>query len=127
MGNYLTDHSGNDPDNRRRKVLVRLGMLFSPPFTSYGYWRVTILRDASGNRANTVHEELGVIEVTTKKEERQNTGSHNGSRNFRTVYKNSKRSGDSTAVLLERGISILDKGNNTGFSEKRLEQKDDQK
>ena len=84
----------------------------------------TILKDASETAQYGSRGASGVIEITTKKGMSGKTQvSYNGIFGISTVYKNLKMlsADDFRRVASERGISILDKGNNTDF-QKEIEQ-----
>ncbi len=84
----------------------------------------TILKDASETAQYGSRGASGVIEVTTKKGRQGRTQvAYNGSFGISTVYRNLKMlSGNEfRQIASERGISILDKGNNTNF-QKEIEQ-----
>ena len=108
--------SGNDPLIIVDGVFGDLSMLTSIYPTDIESF--TILKDASETAQYGSRGASGVIEVTTKKGMSGRTQvAYNGSFGISTVYKNLKMlSGDEyRRVASERGISILDKGNNTDF------------
>ena len=108
--------SGNDPLIIVDGVFGDLSMLTSIYPTDIESF--TILKDASETAQYGSRGASGVIEVTTKKGMQGRTQvAYNGSFGISTVYKNLKMlSGDEfRSVASERGISILDKGNNTNF------------
>ena len=114
--------SGNDPLIIVDGVFGDLSMLTSIYPTDIESF--TILKDASETAQYGSRGASGVIEVTTKKGMSGRTQvAYNGSFGISTVYKNLKMlSGDEfRRVASERGISILDKGNNTDF-QKEIEQ-----
>lgn len=114
--------SGNDPLIIVDGVFGDLSMLTSIYPTDIESF--TILKDASETAQYGSRGASGVIEVTTKKGMSGRTQvAYNGSFGVSTVYKNLKMlSGDEyRRVASERGISILDKGNNTDF-QKEIEQ-----
>ena len=100
-------------------LFICVSVIFSTDIESF-----TILKDASETAQYGSRGASGVIEVTTKKGMSGRTQvAYNGSFGISTVYKNLKMlSGDEfRRVASERGISILDKGNNTDF-QKEIEQ-----
>ena len=114
--------SGNDPLIIVDGVFGDLSMLTSIYPTDIESF--TILKDASETAQYGSRGASGVIEVTTKKGMQGRTQvAYNGSFGISTVYKNLKMlSGDEfRSVASERGISILDKGNNTNF-QKEIQQ-----
>ena len=114
--------SGNDPLIIVDGVFGDLNMLSSIYPTDIESF--TILKDASETAQYGSRGASGVIEVTTKKGMQGRTQvAYNGSFGISTVYKNLKMlSGDEfRSVASERGISILDKGNNTNF-QKEIQQ-----
>lgn len=114
--------SGNDPLIIVDGVFGDLNMLTSIYPTDIESF--TILKDASETSQYGSRGASGVIEVTTKKGKSGKTQvSYNGSFGVSAVYKNLKMlSADGfRRVAAERGISILDKGNNTNF-QKEIEQ-----
>lgn len=114
--------SGNDPLIIVDGVFGDLSMLTSIYPTDIESF--TILKDASETSQYGSRGASGVIEVTTKKGMSGKTQvNYNGSFGISTVYKNLKMlsADDFRRVASERGISILDKGNNTNF-QKEIEQ-----
>lgn len=114
--------SGNDPLIIVDGVFGDLSMLTSIYPTDIESF--TILKDASETSQYGSRGASGVIEVTTKKGMGGKTQvNYNGSFGISTVYKNLKMlsADDFRRVASERGISILDKGNNTNF-QKEIEQ-----
>lgn len=114
--------SGNDPLIIVDGVFGDLSMLTSIYPTDIESF--TILKDASETAQYGSRGASGVIEITTKKGMTGKTQvSYNGSFGVSTVYKNLKMlsADDFRQVASERGISILDKGNNTNF-QKEIEQ-----
>ena len=114
--------SGNDPLIIVDGVFGDLSMLTSIYPTDIESF--TILKDASETAQYGSRGASGVIEITTKKGMSGKTQvSYNGIFGISTVYKNLKMlsADDFRWVASERGISILDKGNNTDF-QKEIEQ-----
>lgn len=114
--------SGNDPLIIVDGVFGDLNMLTSIYPTDIESF--TILKDASETAQYGSRGASGVIEVTTKKGISGKTRvSYNGSFGITSVYKNlSMLSADGfRQVAGERGLSILDLGNNTDF-QKEIEQ-----
>lgn len=114
--------SGNDPLIIVDGVFGDLGMLTSIYPTDIESF--TILKDASETAQYGSRGASGVIEITTKKGVSGKTQvSYNGSFGVATVYKNLKMlsANDFRKVATQRGISILDKGNDTDF-QKEIEQ-----
>lgn len=114
--------SGNDPLIIVDGVFGDLGMLTSIYPTDIESF--TILKDASETAQYGSRGASGVIEITTKKGVSGKTQvSYNGSFGVATVYKNLKMlsANDFRKVAAQRGISILDKGNDTDF-QKEIEQ-----
>ncbi len=114
--------SGNDPLIIVDGVFGDLSMLTSIYPTDIESF--TILKDASETAQYGSRGASGVIEITTKKGMSGKTQvSYNGIFGISTVYKNLKMlsADDFRRVASERGISILDKGNNTDF-QKEIEQ-----
>ena len=114
--------SGNDPLIIVDGVFGDLGMLTSIYPTDIESF--TILKDASETAQYGSRGASGVIEITTKKGVSGKTQvSYNGSFGVATVYKNLKMlsANDFRKVAVQRGISILDKGNDTDF-QKEIEQ-----
>lgn len=114
--------SGNDPLIIVDGVFGDLSMLTSIYPTDIESF--TILKDASETAQYGSRGASGVIEITTKKGVSGKTQvSYNGSFGVATVYKNLKMlsANDFRKVAAQRGISILDKGNDTDF-QKEIEQ-----
>ena len=114
--------SGNDPLIIVDGVFGDLNMLTSIYPTDIESF--TILKDASETAQYGSRGASGVIEVTTKKGSSGKTRvSYNGSFGITSVYKNlSMLSANGfRQVAGERGLSILDLGNNTDF-QKEIEQ-----
>lgn len=114
--------SGNDPLIIVDGVFGDLNMLTSIYPTDIESF--TILKDASETAQYGSRGASGVIEVTTKKGVSGKTRvSYNGSFGITSVYKNLEMLSAETfrKVAGERGISILDQGNNTDF-QKEIEQ-----
>ena len=114
--------SGNDPLIIVDGVFGDLNMLTSIYPTDIESF--TILKDASETAQYGSRGASGVIEVTTKKGISGKTRvSYNGSFGIASSYKTVRMlNGDEfRAVAKERGVSILDLGNNTDF-QKEIEQ-----
>lgn len=114
--------SGNDPLIIVDGVFGDLSMLTSIYPTDIESF--TILKDASETAQYGSRGASGVIEITTKKGvSGKSQVSYNGSFGVATVYKNLKMlsANGFRKVASQRGISILDKGNDTDF-QKEIEQ-----